>query len=324
MDQGRPMLLVVGASDTGRAPMAMALLRRALEPDVVVESAGVLAHQGERAAPEAQMALEQLGLDLGGHVSRALAEVDHARADLLLAVDRGTELVLFARFPRDRRIACLSVLADQPDVLDPHRMPLGIWVATAHQLEQQVQRALPELRARLGLSTPDTTTLPAAPAPIAPPLPAHTADAATETILAMLAAPAAPAAEPVQDTAAPGPACDAAVPVAAPEEQEMQRVEQVQRMLRLLAIAEEAPEIVDWLRLRDHLLTGLRGLATQTRDALDFTPAAALMIEGKLQQRAALPTADGLAALKRVIARLAQPVSGADLASLGQDLAQGA
>ncbi|WP_029214776.1 low molecular weight phosphatase family protein [Kallotenue papyrolyticum] len=322
MYQGRPLLLVVGATDTGRAPMVAALLRRALGAEVAVHSAGVLAHQGERAAPEAQMAMDQLGLDLSDHVSRALGEAEHAHADVLLAVDRGTEMVLFTRFPNDRRVTCLSLLADQPDVLDPHRMPLGVWVATAQQLEQQVQRALPELRARLGLSAQNAaeTTPPPAAREAWQPIPTTATD--PETMFAMLASAPPLASAPEQDAATARAAQDTSpTSVAATKERAAGRAEQVQRMLRLLAIAEEAPEIVDWVRLRDQLLARLRAVAAQPHSGQDLTPAAVLMIEGKLQQCSALPDGAGLLTLKRVIARLEQPVSATDLPGLGQALA---
>src|SRR3712207_2151016 len=101
MYEGKPLLLVVGGSDTGRTPIAAGLLRRALGAGVVVLTAGVLSHAGESAAPEAQMALEQIGVDISRHISRPLDSVDHRAAELLLAVDRGTELVLFTQFPQD-------------------------------------------------------------------------------------------------------------------------------------------------------------------------------------------------------------------------------
>ena len=62
MYEGKPLALVVGNTDTGRTPMAAALLRRALGPHVIVQTAGVLSHAGEGATPEAQMAIEQIGL----------------------------------------------------------------------------------------------------------------------------------------------------------------------------------------------------------------------------------------------------------------------
>lgn len=161
MYEGKPLILVIGASDTGRTPMAAGLLRRALGAGVVVRTAGVLSHEGEGAMPEAQMALEQVGIDISRHLSRPLRQEEHRKAELLLAIDRGTELVLFSEFPHDPRVTCLPVLAEMPDVLDPHRMPLGVWIAALRQLSDQVSAALPKIRQQLGIS--DQETLPQLP-----------------------------------------------------------------------------------------------------------------------------------------------------------------
>ncbi len=59
MYEGKPLAIVVGSSNTGRTPITAGLLRRMLGAHVAVQTAGVLAHEGEGAIPEAQMALEQ-------------------------------------------------------------------------------------------------------------------------------------------------------------------------------------------------------------------------------------------------------------------------
>jgi protein-tyrosine-phosphatase len=152
MYEGKPLVLLIGGSDTGRTPMAAGVLRRALGAGVVVRTAGVVSHEGEGAMPEAQMALDQVGIDISRHISRPLRHEEHRNADLMLAVDRGTEMVLFSEFPSDPRVACLSVLANMPDVLDPHRMPLGVWVTALRQLSDQINAALPQIRERLGIA----------------------------------------------------------------------------------------------------------------------------------------------------------------------------
>jgi protein-tyrosine-phosphatase len=163
MREGRPLLMVVGGSDTGRTPMVAGLLRAALGEDAIVQTGGVLAHTGESAVTEAQMAVEQLGVSLREHRAQPLTAEHRRDADLLLAVDRGTALVLHSEFPHDERVVSLAALCEQPDVLDPHRMPLGVWVATARQLQGQVTQAVPELRQRLHLATAPTASTADAP-----------------------------------------------------------------------------------------------------------------------------------------------------------------
>lgn len=355
MYEGKPLVLVVGSTDTGRTPIAAALLRRAFGPHVVVQTAGVLSHAGEGAMPEAQLAVEQIGLDISRHVARPLHHEEHGQAELLLALDRGTELVLVTEFPNDPRIACLSALAELPDVLDPHRMPLGIWIAAMRQIDDQIRAALPILRQRLGIAAaeplPDVAHTIERQPQAAPPLGLDDNQPATwntdehmQRLMSLINVAAQPVAEDAviarngatdtheQPAAEPEPiaAPVAAVsehtpptdstdsePIAAPS-----RAEQVARMVRILDVAAELPEIIDWQRLRQSLVERLRALSQQPAGTLDFTPAAVLMIEGKLAQQPALPNADALDLLRQAIARLEQPLATDGLAAIGGTLAQ--
>lgn len=144
-------ILIVGAADTGRAPIAAALLRRlAAQHDLPwrVESAGVVGHDGEPAEPEARDTLAHLSLDIGDHRARTVTPELLAVADVLLAIDSGTARVLRARFPGESRlIYSLGDLAGrQRDVPDPFRMQIGAWIAYARELEALLEAALPRLR----------------------------------------------------------------------------------------------------------------------------------------------------------------------------------
>jgi|GEM_PF-6906975 len=417
MYEGKPLVLVIGSTSTGRTPIAAGLLRHALGAGVVVRTAGVLAHDGEGAAPEAQMAMEQLGIDISRHLSRPLDPQDHRNAELLLAVDRGTELVLFTEFRNDSRIACLSTLANLPDVLDPHRMPLGVWVASVRQLHDQVTKAVPIIRERLGIAGQEPLPFPKRkverrkqnePKPFVlgtgarvqwdddeemqrllrlieqgqsveePGLDVITAEqsdavqngtgdlltstqvevdlpeanAETSSIAdgalaeqptigstssavpavdqvlsepepSQLDVPAAATPEPVvAHTEAPAEPMVADAPTTLNTADSGTRVEHVTRMTRLLEMAGQAPEIVDWERLRGELVNRLRAVAQQGTGAMDFAPAATLMIEGKLVQLAVQPPAEALQLLRRSIERLAAPLKPAELATIGAELGQ--
>jgi hypothetical protein len=95
----------------------------------------------------------------------------------------------------------------------------------------------------------------------------------------------------------------------------------VAEMRRYVEIAAHTPEIIDWHKLRGVVVARLRG-AAQYATGDDLTPAAALMLEGKLMQRASLPDPSALALLGQSLARLATPVTPADLGALGGELAQ--
>jgi protein-tyrosine-phosphatase len=357
MYEGKPLLLVIGGSDTGRTPIAAGLLRHALGDSAIVLTAGVLSHAGESAAPEALLALEQVGIDISRHVSRPLDDTEHQQAELLLAVDRGTEMVLFTRFRNDPRVTCLPVLAEAPDVLDPHRMPLGVWISIMRQLQEQISKALPKIRQQLGIPAQELQPLgtpePGEFIPLTGGGPRWDKDDDMQRLLKLIedgqsqqadvassaasnGAGQAPSAEPAPVVeAAPAIEHDhaAADPGATYDEQTVEiqaeapvspssRAEHVARLRKLLEAASEVPEIIDWQRLRHQLIQRLRAIAQQSAGPSDFAPAAALMIEGKLAQHATLPSAEALFLLQRSVTRLGVAVSGADLATIGGELAQ--
>jgi protein-tyrosine-phosphatase len=143
-------ILLVGAADTGRAPMAAALLRRLLDARQsawAVESCGVLGHDGAAAEVEARDTMVHLGLDIGEHQARSIDDQLAASAGLLVTVDRGTALVVRARFPASAaRTYSLGELAGRArDIPDPFRMQIGAWMTYAREIETMLQSALPRI-----------------------------------------------------------------------------------------------------------------------------------------------------------------------------------
>ena len=143
-------ILLVGAADTGRAPMAAALLARLAEQRGyrwAVESAGVLGHDGAAAEVEARDTMLHMGLDIGEHQARSLDDDIARRADLIVAIDSGTALVVRARFPAAApRTFGLGELAGRArDVPDPFRMQIGAWMTYARELERLLEAALPRM-----------------------------------------------------------------------------------------------------------------------------------------------------------------------------------
>src|SRR4051812_34597719 len=68
-------ILLVGAADTGRAPIAAALLLRLLGTHGhpwAVESSGVLGHDDAPAEVEARDTMVHMGLDIGAHQARSI------------------------------------------------------------------------------------------------------------------------------------------------------------------------------------------------------------------------------------------------------------
>ena len=167
-----PLIMIVGAADTGRAPLTAALLRRMLLQraiDARVESAGVLGHDDDPASPDALAVAEHLSLDLSAHRARSLSADLVDAASLLLAVDRGTARVARLRFPQaEARIHTLGELAGRDrDIPDPFKMQIGPWLIYAQEIERLLQQALPRIIAFLpeGATTPPDSE-PPAPSPV--------------------------------------------------------------------------------------------------------------------------------------------------------------
>ena len=144
------LVLLVGAADTGRAPMAAAFLGRMLAREGLswgVASAGVVGHDGEPAEPEARAAMLTRGLDLSGHIARSLDDELVAAAHMLVAVESGVARVLRARYPAATVVSLGDLAGRARDIPDPFRMQMGAWLQYAGEIEALLVAGLPRLRA---------------------------------------------------------------------------------------------------------------------------------------------------------------------------------
>jgi protein-tyrosine-phosphatase len=141
-------IIVVGGADTGRAPLAAALLRRRLieqARDWRIESAGVLGHDGDTWQPETRLAMENLNLTPSEHIARSLTAEMAGAADLLIAVDRGVGRALELKFPTARWRALPDMAGTEREVPDPFRMTLDAWIIYGRELDAQLKAALPTI-----------------------------------------------------------------------------------------------------------------------------------------------------------------------------------
>lgn len=151
-------ILLVGAADTGRAPIAVALLRRMLAAQGsawLVESAGVLGHDGAPAETEARDTMVHMGLDISAHQARSMTDALVDAAALIVPIDNGAALVVRARYPHAAaRVHSLGDLAGRKrDVPDPFRMQIGAWMTYAREIEGLLQQALPRMAELVGPET---------------------------------------------------------------------------------------------------------------------------------------------------------------------------
>jgi protein-tyrosine-phosphatase len=293
------IILMSGAADTGRAPMAAALLRRLLEKrprDWVVESCGVLGHDGAVAEVEARDTMVHMGLDIADHQARSLDEDLAARAALIITLDRGTALVVRARFPAAApRTYSLGELAGRArDIPDPFRMQIGAWMTYAREIESMLQTALPRIIELMPVEKKDEGR--------------RTKDEE------LFAVPYEPAIVQSQQPAVDN--IDNAARAAL-----MLREVEAGRIVQLLHVAASMPGVIDWSAARSNIEAALAPIAAAPQGPSDLIAAYAGLLRAALAMLPAAPTAGQIAALQRAADRLAQPIGQAELNDLSGQIA---
>ncbi|MEO7909401.1 MAG: protein tyrosine phosphatase [Roseiflexaceae bacterium] len=293
------IILLGGAADTGRAPMAAALLLRLLEKrphDWVVESCGVLGHDGAVAEVEARDTMVHMGLDIGEHQARSLNDDLAARAALIITLDRGTALVVRARFPSAAtRTYSLGELAGRArDIPDPFRMQIGAWMTYAREIEGMLQAAMPRIVELMPAKDEGRTTK---------------AERRTTN----------DAAQPATDDEAINAA--EAQPVAGSADHAGARADAAGRIVQLLQIAAQMPGVIDWAAARARIESDLAPIAAAPQAAADLIAAYAALLRAVLVMLPATPTSGQIAALQRAANRLAQPIGQAELNELSGQIA---
>ncbi|HEU5014929.1 MAG TPA: protein tyrosine phosphatase [Roseiflexaceae bacterium] len=275
-------ILLIGAADTGRAPMAAALLRRLLDDKGhawQVGSAGVLGHDDDPPEIEARDAMAHMGLDIGEHRARSLNETLIAEAALLVAIDSGIARVVQTRFPEAaERTRSLGELAGRGrDIPDPFRMQMGAWLTYARELDTLIQAALPRMAKIVEAARQEP--------------PAESAPARAEV---------------VHDTADAAPASERAAAVG--------------RMLRLLTLASDMPHVLNWAAARAQLESDI-ATAAKPIDSGDLSAIYADLARAVLALSATPPTVGQIGGLRSVAERFSRPVRQEDLTWLSGRIA---
>lgn len=117
--------------------MAEAIARDSPGGDMIhIESAGLHAHTGDPAAPDAIETMRKRGIDLKSHSSRHVSEVDLSRFDTVVALSPQVAEGLRPLLPPgDRRLVAW-------DVPDPIGRGAAAYEATAAELEGLVAALL--------------------------------------------------------------------------------------------------------------------------------------------------------------------------------------
>lgn len=148
-----PAILFVCTANRIRSPLAEYLLRRRLANDVFtaawrVESAGVWAEPDQPALSAARQAGAELGVDLSDHRSRRTDDLNLARYDLILTMERGQRDMLRAEHPEiaERIVMISQVMTGYDyDIADPPGHTPPAVRSTARDLDDLINRGLARL-----------------------------------------------------------------------------------------------------------------------------------------------------------------------------------
>jgi len=121
-------VLFVCTGNLCRSPMAEYILQRELSDrgadDVLVESAGTFAMEGNPAARKAVKEMEKQGIDMSGHRARALTRRMLEEADVVVVMEKQHELTALALMPdAGEKIVLMGKLVDGRDnheIPDPY------------------------------------------------------------------------------------------------------------------------------------------------------------------------------------------------------------
>ena len=273
-------IIVVGGSDTGRAPLAAALLRQRLSKQArgwSIESAGVLGHDGDTWQQETRLAMENLNLTAHEHTARSLTAEMADAADLLITVDRGVGRALELRFPTARWRALPDLAGTEREVPDPFRMTMDAWIIYGRELDAQLKAALPTI---------------------------------VELVKGQDSDQKSEVRSQKSDTTHRPPATDLRPPAADTHGT-------THRLAILVRGIAGLPELIDWGRARAAIRETLQTLAGSVHEPGDLRPAAVAMLLGVLGAEDAPLNANQLAILSDAADQLAHPIDGAGLGALG-------
>jgi len=134
-------VLFICSANICRSPMAMGLLRSMVEDSSdqwKIESSGVWDMGDQPAALNTQLVLEERGIDLNDHASRAVTSSNLSEFNLVLVMKNNHKEVLKLAFPEytDRIYMLSEMVGEIFDIVDPIGRSLADFEETALEIER--------------------------------------------------------------------------------------------------------------------------------------------------------------------------------------------
>lgn len=150
-------VVFVCTGNTCRSSMAEGLFRKILkqegkEKDILVESCGIAAVNGDPASFYAQKVMKDEGIDISSHSARIMTEEFLQSADLILTMTKSHKQYILNMHPKTKgRVFVLGEFADEQidddmmDISDPFGGNEGQYKKTVDQIKQRLYAVLKRL-----------------------------------------------------------------------------------------------------------------------------------------------------------------------------------
>ena len=138
-------VLFVCTGNTCRSPMAEGILKDLAEKkglDIEAASAGISVYFGDMANIKSIEAMDKIGLDISGHISKHLSEEMVEEADLILTMSRNhKESILFSHPDGIEKIFTLNEygLGRNRDIKDPFGQSLEVYEKTRDEIYKAIE-----------------------------------------------------------------------------------------------------------------------------------------------------------------------------------------